>query len=271
MSPLVFATRERPAQRIDVSSLVPAVLRGKSRAEIRAMPLCVGNHRVPVGELFDVRGADPERIVFDGAADRLDRIGAGLDAGTIEVRGGAGAYVGIGMRAGRIDVRGDCGPFCASGMRDGLVSIRGAAGDFLGAPLPGEMQGMRGGIVMVAGDAGARVGDRMRRGAILIAGAVGDYCGARMIAGTVAVCGSCGEWPGYAMKRGTLMLRGQVRRYVPTFNDCGLHALPMVPLLVRSWRRLSPAFGAFEELSGRTRRLMGDMACGGLGEILVPA
>jgi formylmethanofuran dehydrogenase subunit C len=271
LSALVFATRGLPPQRIDVSSLVPALLRGRNRDEIRAMRLAVGNRAVAVGELFDVRGTDPDRLVFDGAGDRLDRIGAGLEGGAIEVRGPAGAYVGIGMRAGRIEVQGACGPFCASGMRDGLIAIRGSAGDFVGAPLPGEMQGMRGGTVLVAGDAGARVGDRMRRGAILVAGSVGDYCGARMIAGTVAVCGPCGEWPGYAMRRGTLVLRGGARAVPPTFDDCGTHALPMMPLLVRSWRRLDPAFAVFEELSVRARRLMGDAACGGMGEILLPA
>ena len=271
MSALTFVSRSLPPQRVDVSVLVPANLREKSRAQIRALPLYVGNRQVALGELFDVKGGDIERIVFEGGGDRLDRIGGELDTGSIVVRGPVGAYLGIGMRGGRIEVHGSCGAYAASGLRDGVVAISGDAGDFLGAPLPGDMQGMRGGTVVVSGNSGARTGDRMRRGLILVRGNVGDYCGSRMIAGTIAALGECGEWPGFCMKRGTLLLPRGRADWPATFNDCGTHALPMLPLLVRSCRRLDPAFEALGELDGRVRRLMGDLACGGMGEILSAA
>jgi len=270
LNALTFVSRALPPQRVDVGQLVPALLRGKSRREIQALPLAVGNRVLAVGDVFGVRGTDAERIVFEGGGARLDRLGAGLDAGSIVVRGPAGAYAGIGMAGGRLEVHGDCGPHAASGLRAGEVRIRGNADGFVGAALPGDMQGMRGGTVVVHGDAGDRVGDRMRRGAILVLGSVGDYCGSRMIAGSVVAMGGCGERPGYAMKRGTLLLVRPPGVLPVTFNDCGVHALPMLPLLLRSWKRTDPAFGQLAELGGRFRRLMGDIACGGLGEILVP-
>ena len=271
MSALTFTLRSVPPQRIDLATLVPANLEGRSREQIMAMPLHCGNRSLAVGDLFEVRTGEVRAIVFEGGSDRLDGIGTNFDGDSLSVHGEVGAYLARSMRRGRIEVHGSTGAFAGSGMLDGELCIRGDAGDFLGAPLPGEMQGMRGGTIVVDGDAGDRVGDRMRRGTILVAGRLGAYAGSRMVAGTVAALGGCGAWPGYLMRRGTLWFAVGPNEPGPAFVDCGVHALPMLPMLVRSWQRIDPAFGRLLGTGQSVRRMMGDLGAGGMGEILFPA
>jgi formylmethanofuran dehydrogenase subunit C len=270
MSALTFALRSIPPQRVDLSSLVPANLEGRTREQILAMPLHCGNRSLAVGDLFDVRTGEVREIVFEGGCDRLDGIGTNFDGASLSVHGEVGAYLARSMRGGRIEVNGNAGAFAGSAMLDGAVHIRGNAGDFLGAPLPGEMQGMRGGTIVVDGDTGDRAGDRMRRGTILVTGRVGGYAGSRMIAGTIAALGGCGSWPGYLMRRGTLWFGVSPAEPGPAFADCGVHALPMLPMLVRSWQRIDPAFGRLLGTGPAVRRMMGDLGAGGMGEILFP-
>jgi len=155
-------------------------------------------------------------------------------------------------------------------MRGGRIRIAGNAGDFLAAALPGDHQGMQGGVMLVQGNATDRAGDRMRRGMLLIEGNAGDYCASRMVAGTIAVLGSVGRDAGLAMRRGTLLLRRPPNRLLPTFNDCGVYPLAILTLLARSWRGYPGKFGAFPETGLRVRRLVGDLANDGRGEILLP-
>lgn len=260
--------KEPPRAQIDLSSLTPERLAGKSEQEIAALELNAGNRRLRVADLFNVSGDEADSIVIENSCDKLTRIGAGMRRGNISVRGDVGAYLGYGMRGGNLTLEGNAGGFAACAMIGGFMRILGNCGDFVGAALPGERRGMRGGTVIVHGSAGDRVGDFMRRGAILIENDAGDYCGSRMIAGTVAVLGEIGESAGWAMQRGTLLLAKSTRPLLSTFNDCGTHELNFLPLLLRSWRGLPGRFGSLE-LGSRVRRYMGDVANGGKGEILV--
>jgi formylmethanofuran dehydrogenase subunit C len=189
-----------------------------------------------------------------------------MTLGEIRVEGPAGAYLGLQMRGGSIRVGGSVGIFCAAEMRRGAVLVEGDAGDWLGGALPGNRKGMAGGSVVVRGRAGARAGDHMRRGVMLIEGDVGEYLGSRMVAGTIAVKGRIGAHPGYAMKRGTLLLFTAPASVPPTFNDCGLHTLGFLPLLLKSFVALgSSTFGVCH----RVQRYAGDLAANGKGEILI--
>jgi formylmethanofuran dehydrogenase subunit C len=89
-----------------------------------------------------------------------------------------------------------------------------------------------------------------------------------MIAGTLAIGGEAGDLPGYLMDRGTILLGRGARRLSPTFGDCGEHEFVAARLiaeyvaqasekLARLWRR-------------PLRRLAGDLAALGKGEILLP-
>ena len=267
MSAVTFALKAALRQRLDVSPLIPEALAQFGPDQVGAIRLQYGNRTLAVDELFDfeVVQGDPA-VIFRGGSEKLDYVGRGMTQGEIRVEGPAGAYVGLQMKGGRLSVTGSVGLFCAAEMRRGAILVEGNAGDWLGAALPGNRKGMAGGSVIVRGSAGARVGDHMRRGVILIEGDAGDYLGSRMVAGTIAVKGRVGAHPGYAMKRGTLLLFSAPGSVPPTFNDCGLHTLGFLPLLLRSFVGLgSSAFGICQ----RVQRYAGDLAANGKGEILI--
>jgi formylmethanofuran dehydrogenase subunit C len=153
-------------------------------------------------------------------------------------------------------------------MKGGTLDIDGSAGERLGGPLSGETVGMSGGILRVRGDAGERAGDRLRRGFILIEGRAGAYAGSRMIAGTLAIGGEAGDLPGYLMGRGTIMLGRGATLLSPTFGDCGEHDLVAARLLADYIAQASAKLGGL--FRRPLRRLAGDLAALGKGEILLP-
>lgn len=271
MSALRLTLRAAPAQRVDCAPLTPAALGGKSAAEIGALLLASAGQVVRVDSLFAIEGTPGETLVLAGATAKLDGIGTALTGGTIEVDGDAGDYLGRGMTAGTIRVSGSVGTFAGSGMTGGELRVRGNAGDFLGAPLPGEHRGIRGGLVLVEGNAGERAGDRMRRGTLLIKGNAGALLASRMVAGTIAVGGAVGPGAGTGMRRGTILLPALPAGLPATFNDCGTFPLSFLTLLARAWRGLPSPFGDLPERGLRVRRLMGDLAAEGKGEILIRA
>ncbi|HET7849076.1 MAG TPA: formylmethanofuran dehydrogenase subunit C [Pseudolabrys sp.] len=268
MTALVLGLREIPAQRLDLSPLVPDRLAGASAAEIERVELQTTRERVCVGDLFRVRMGDVQRIHFEGGHNRFDRVGCGMSVGEIHIEGDVGCQAGRLMNGGKLVIAGDAGPWAASGMKKGLVEIGGNAGERLGGPLAGETTGMRGGVVIVRKNAGARAGDRLRRGTIVVEGDAAAYAGSRMIAGTLMVGGRAEILPGYLMSRGTIVLAGKSDVLSPTFVDCGVHELLSNTLMAAFIRPYSPALAAF--VRRPLRRLMGDMAGIGKGEILCP-
>jgi formylmethanofuran dehydrogenase subunit C len=265
VKPLVLTLKERPAERLDLSPLLPHLLAGKTAAEIARIGVQTTRRPLLVGDVFRLRMGDARRIRIEDASDRLDWIGHGMTEGEIVVDGDAGSQAGRLMTGGRLTITGSAGPWVASGMRGGEIEIGGAAGDRLGGPLPGEMAAMRGGVVIVRGDAGERTGDRLRRGTIVVEGRVGAWAGSRMIAGTV-IAGSAGPLPGYLMRRGTIVL-GSAAALSPTFSDCGTHDLIALGLLATFVARYSAR--AARILQRSLRRFAGDMAVLGKGEIFL--
>lgn len=268
MSALTFRLRQAPGLRVNLAPLVPQKLAGLKPSAIPELELPWGNAAIKVGDLFDVSGSDPSRLVFEGGSPKLDRIGEAMGSGEIIVRGDAGAYLGHRMAGGAIRVEGSVGDYCASGAKNGLVTVTGHAGDFLAAALPGEHRGMAGGLVLIRGNAGDRVGDRMRRGMVLIEGGAGDYCASRMGAGTIAVLGRTGAGAATGMRRGTLLLK-EPPELPPTFNDCGVHQLGFLQLLYRSWASLPGRFAELPAGALTVRRRVGDLGNEGKGEVLV--
>jgi formylmethanofuran dehydrogenase subunit C len=111
------------------------------------------------------------------------------------------------------------------------------------------------------------LGERMRRGLIVVSGGAGDYAGARMIAGTILLKGRVGRWAGYGLRRGSLILSKEPKDLLPTFGDCGTLDFNYFRLLERHLR----ATGAQVKFKPRARRLIGDMAVLGKGEMLILA
>jgi formylmethanofuran dehydrogenase subunit C len=73
--------------------------------------------------------------------------------------------------------------------------------------------------------------------------------------------------PGYLMRRGTILLAGDCGELSPTFVDCGIHELGGMRLMAAFLRPYSTRAASLA--SGRLRRLAGDMATLGKGELLV--
>ncbi len=267
MRPLTFVTRAAPGQRLDLSLLTPGALAGKSAAEIAQIELQTTRERVTAGDIFRIRMGDAGRIVIEGGAERFDRVGMGLNAGSLLVEGDVGVEAGRAMSGGTLTIRGSAGPFAASGMKGGTMEVAGDVGERLAGPLAGETFGMTGGVVHVRGAAGARAGDRLRRGVVLIEGRAGPYAGSRMIAGTLAIGGEAGDLPGYLMNRGTIVLGGGTTMLSPTFGDCGAFELLATRLLANF---VAPTSARIARLMRRPmRRLAGDLAALGKGEILL--
>jgi formylmethanofuran dehydrogenase subunit C len=267
VKPLVLTLRANPDQRLDLSALVPQQLSGKTAADIVRIELQTTRQRVTVGDIFKLRMGDPHNIRIEGGSDRLDQVGQGMTDGEMVVEGDVGIQAGRLMTRGRLTIRGNAGPWAASGMKGGIIEITGAAGDRVGGPLAGETAGMRGGVVIVRRDAGERIGDRMRRGTIIVEGRAGSHAGSRMIAGTLLVRRRAGPLPGYLMRRGTIVLGEGADKLSPTFVDCGIHDLVAARLLAALLQDSSVRIASL--LRRPLRRLAGDMAVLGKGEILL--
>ena len=266
MSALTFTLKATPAQRLDCSALIPDNLNGKLPADIGAILLDSGNQKLRTDSLFAIAGDDVSDIVLDNSCGKLDYLGCGMTSGRITIHGGAGSYLGLHMRSGEILLHGDADVFAASGLAGGFIHINGNAGDFLAAAIAGDNIGLRGGTVIVTGNACERAGDQMRRGILLIEGNAGSYCASRMRAGTIGVLGSVGSYAGYGMHRGTLLLARPPQLHA-TLQDCGVHTLPFLSLMFKSFGTLPTKFAKMQE--NHVRRYAGDIANDGKGEVLV--
>ena len=269
MKPLVFALRQEPEQRLDLSRLTPDRLIGRSLKDIEAIAIGTTKIDVKVGDVFKLRAGDAHALHFEGGSERFDLLGAKLLPGfSIHVEGDVGMGLGRGAQGGTITVGGDAGPYAASGMTEGHVSIEGDAGDFLCAPFAGELAGMAGGRVIVRGNVGRRAGDRLRRGIVVIEGDAGEDLGSRAIAGTIVALGKTEGRIGYLNKRASLVL-AQARELGPTYVDCGAHNFSFAKLFARALAEDSRR--ASRLLSQKLQRHAGDTAVYGKGEILTPA
>lgn len=268
MSVLVFTLRAEPEQRLNLSTLVPHRLDKLTQREIESIAIETTKVVTKVGDMFRVRKGDPAQIRFAGGSRRFDRIAEAMTAGTILVEGDVGARAGRLMNSGTLTVSGSAGPWVGSGMEGGSIIVAGDVGEWLGGPLPGEMAGMRGGVVTVKGNAGREAGHRLRRGTIIIGKKAGPYAGRAMIAGTLIIAGGAGPLPGYLMRRGTIVLNEAPEQLSPTFADSGPVELVFARLLAELVKLQAPA--AAKILNRPLRRLSGDLALEGKGEILLP-
>ena len=265
MSALTFKLRGKPDQRLDLSPLVPARLAKLKQKEIEALVVGTTRAKLTVGDVFKVKGDDASKLRFVGTDGRCDNIGRGITDGEIVVDGNAGAYLGAAMKRGKIEVKGNAGALAGASMAGGNLTIGGNAGECAAGVLVGETQGMRGGVLTIGRNAGPLVGERMRRGLVIVGGNAGDYAGGRMIAGTILFRRDVGRNAGYGLRRGSLIFQREPEHILPTFGDSGVVEFDYLRLL-EHWLRET---GRPIRLGGRARRLMGDMAVLGKGEMLI--
>jgi formylmethanofuran dehydrogenase subunit C len=267
VSALTFTLKTKPAQRLDLSPLVPARLGKLKPKEIEALRVGTTRLKLTVGDVFKLKGSDVGQLRFVGTDARCDFIGKELRDGEIVVDGDAGAYLGAAMKSGTIEVKGNAGALAGASMSGGTVVIAGHAGERAAGVLVGETHGMKGGVLTIGRNAGPLVGERMRRGLVIVNGDAGDYAGGRMIAGTILFKRRVGKNAGYLLRRGSLIFLREPDELLPTFGDCGEIEFDYLRLLER-WLG---AAGQPVRLRGRARRLMGDMAALGKGEMLIIA
>jgi formylmethanofuran dehydrogenase subunit C len=267
VSALTLELKAKPDQRLDLSPLTPSGLAALNPKDIEAIPIGTTRARLVVGDVFKLKGKDAGSLRLVGTNARCDSIGRGLQDGEIVVEGDAGAYLGAAMKGGKIALAGSAGFAAGAAMAGGRIEITGDVGERAGGVLVGETFGMRGGVMTVGGDAGPMLGERMRRGLIAVNGTVDDYAAARMIAGTLLINGAVGAFAGYGLRRGSLILRHKPKDLLPTFGDCGVLDFTYLRLLERQLR----ASGLEVKFGHRARRLMGDMAVLGKGEMLILA
>ena len=68
MKPLVLTLKERPAERLDLSPLVPHLLAGKTADEIARIGVQTTRRPLVVGDIFRVRMGDARRIHIETRA-----------------------------------------------------------------------------------------------------------------------------------------------------------------------------------------------------------
>ncbi|HEV8121306.1 MAG TPA: formylmethanofuran dehydrogenase subunit C [Candidatus Polarisedimenticolia bacterium] len=265
---------------VDGSCLCPDRIAGLDAAAVARLPVLVGNRREALGDLFSIEvaagtgahdargagGAAGVTLEIEGDLRRFERIGAGMTAGRLLVRGDAGDAVGSGQKGGGLRITGAAGVRAGEGHRGGALLIDGCAGDDLGAPLPGSPHGIAGGVLLARGGAGPGAARRMRRGIVVIGADCGEGAGLEMLAGTLILLGPAGPGLGALMKRGTIVAE-EAFEPLPVFAPSGEGRFSFLRLyhdaLVAAGVDLPRDFA-----DRPRRRFVGDVSGGGLGEIL---
>ncbi len=223
MKEIILTPRDLPSIGIEADTLTPDAFAGKEIAELKKLVVFHGNEKAVLGDFFLLKGgtadkASDVRIVIDGDASLVKRIGQGTSAGEIRVKGDAGMYVGADMRGGRIIIEGSVGPFAGQRMRGGELLIKGSAGNYLGASYRGDWRGMRGGMIIVEGDAGSENGEFMVGGKIHVKGNCGPFAGVHMRKGLIIIDGDAGDRVGAQMLGGNIIVKGKAGSLLPGFK-----------------------------------------------------
>ncbi len=269
MTALTFTLKTQLKFTLDMSTLVPDNLEGKTLKVIKDLKLGYGKNKVKVEELFSVKGKDSNRICIEKSCEKLIYVGKNMTKGSIEVNGDVGDFLGKGMKNGMLSVTGNAGSWTGNRMSGGRINIYGNANDYVGAGLPGDAFGMANGLIYIKGNAGDRVGDRMQRGIIIIQGKSGNYCGSRIHAGTIIALDKVGKHPGECMRRGTIILAKKPAHISATFRSCGNLKMQFLRLLFTQLANIDTDFELFKKYGPIAHRFSGDLARNGKGEILI--
>jgi formylmethanofuran dehydrogenase subunit C len=273
--PITLRLRAANAMPLEAEVIAPDRLAGLSAPEIERLPVYYGNKPHPLAEHFEVRvtggGDAPDggpAVVVQGPTGRVKRLGERMSRGRLVVEGDAGMHAGAEMTGGEMTVEGSADDWAGAQMTGGLLYVKGRAGHRVGSTYRGSKVGMTGGVIVVGGDAGHEVGGYMRRGLVVVAGNVLDFAGARMVAGTVAVLGRAGARAGGGLVRGSVIVAGGVDEVLPTFRETCVYEPGFLAVLARVLRARVPVRTEALE-RGRFRRLGGDLAETGKGELLL--
>ena len=233
MAEIILTPKTQAEVPIEVDSIIPDTVAGKSIDEIKNMEIWFGNEKVPVTDFFDVEGESSEnaseiKIIFDGDVGNTKRIGQGMTTGEILVKGDASMYVGVEMNGGKITVEGDAGPWAGRDMKGGELTIMGNAGDYIGSAYRGDWRGMSGGLLTVYGDVGNEIAEFMIGGKMVIKGNVAIMPGVHMNGGTLIIEGNVKARTGGEMKGGTIVVKGVIDEFLAGFEFLGVEKNPEI-------------------------------------------
>jgi formylmethanofuran dehydrogenase subunit C len=252
MKDIILKVEEIPDIGMEAECISPDMFAGKTLDEIRKLKVYVGNKRERLGKFFKVEGNRVEnagnlRIVVEGNVGRVKRIGQGMAAGEILIKGDAGMHLGSKMRDGRIIVEGDAGSWAGMEMTGGRIIVKGDAGNFTGSAYRGNCEGMKGGDILIHGNAGSNTGACMSDGNITIKGDGGQFLGVGMRGGLITIEGDVPSRAGAEMHSGTIIVKGKVEEMLPSFRREGV----------------------VEKTGGKFLEYTGDLAEDGKGKIYV--
>ncbi|KCZ72276.1 formylmethanofuran dehydrogenase, subunit C [Candidatus Methanoperedens nitroreducens] len=212
---------------VEAENISPDRFAGRTEKEIQSLEVWMGNRRTTIGELFSVKvegeggsaAADTE-IIMEGDFSRVKRIGEGMTAGSIMIKGNVDMHLGAKMSGGKITVAGNADSWAGREMKGGEIIIEGDAGYYLGSGYRGETCGMRGGKITVLGNALDFVGEHMCGGEIVVKGNAGLLPGLSNNGGKIIIGGSTSR-PGSEMAKGTIIINGAVDEMMPVYRQEG--------------------------------------------------
>jgi formylmethanofuran dehydrogenase subunit C len=210
---------------VEAENISPDKFAGKSEKDIQSMETYLGNQKTTLGELFSVKvegtgAAADTKIVMEGNFSRVKRIGEGMTAGLIMIKGNVDMHLGAKMGGGKITLSGSADSWAGREMKGGELIIEGNAGYYLGAGYRGETCGMRGGKITVMGNALDFLGEHMCGGEIYVKGNVGILPGLSNNGGKIVIQGNTSR-PGSEMAKGTIIINGSVAEMMPVFKADG--------------------------------------------------
>ncbi len=213
---------------VEAENISPDKFTGKTEKEIESLEAWMGNHKTTLGELFSVKvdgtgAAADTTIIMEGDFSRVKRIGEGMTAGLITIKGNVDMHLGWKMSGGKISVTGNADSWVGREMKGGEIAIEGNVGYYLGAGYRGESCGMRGGKITVSGNALDFLGEHMCGGEIIVKGNAGILPGLSNNGGKIVIEGSTSR-PGSEMAKGTIIV-GRVEDMMPVFKLEGTETL----------------------------------------------
>lgn len=231
MSRIEITPLEKPRVPVEAEVISPDVFAGKSLEEIGNLEVWRGNRKKKLKELFKISGdagGNPSEItiVINGDVGFAKRIGQGMTAGEIVIKGNVGMHVGAGMMGGKVVVEGNADHWAGAEMKAGTLHIKGNAGNYLGGNYRGgvgmsELKKGVYGTIIVEGNAGNEIGAWMAGGKIIVKGNVGAFAGVHMTGGNIIVYGDAAERLGGEMKKGTIVVMGRLSELLPSFDYKG--------------------------------------------------
>ncbi|MCZ7355980.1 MAG: formylmethanofuran dehydrogenase subunit C [Candidatus Methanoperedens sp.] len=214
---------------VEAENVSPDKFSGKTEKEIQSLEAWMGNQKTMLGELFLIRvngagAAADTKIVMEGDFSRVKRIGEGMTAGLIMIKGNVDMHLGSKMSGGKISVSGNVDSWAGREMKGGEIIIEGDAAYYLGAGYRGEKCGMRGGKITVLGNTLDFVGEHMCGGEIVVKGNAGILAGLSNNGGKIVIEGNTSR-PGSEMVKGTIIVNGAVDEMMPVFKLEGTEAV----------------------------------------------